>query len=94
MIIKLKIKNKNVELSPAEAEDLYRQLDQVFGKRDDLFPFVPHYDPQPIDTAPKYPNPYPWWGIYPPTTTCTVGDDINAPKFTCLEDLAWNSVGK
>lgn len=64
MFIKLKIKNKQIELSVSEAEELFDQLNQVFKKDNNLsnYPFIPqHYEPYPLQPSfPVHPYTYPW----------------------------------
>lgn len=59
MFIKLKIKNKNIELSVEEAEKLFDQLNQVFGKTPPapFNPWYPNYPIQPLEPmSPAYPT--------------------------------------
>ena len=66
MKIKLKIKNKNVELSTQEAEELFDQLSEIFGPKFLEQPYIPQFLGDTSSTIP-YPN-------YKPAGTC---DDNN-----------------
>ena len=45
---KLKLKNKEIELTVQEAEDLYNDLNKIFGKdNNNVYPYTLPYDPYP-----------------------------------------------
>ncbi len=73
---KLQLGTKEVELTTAEAKELYSQLDQLFGKP--VQPYIPHYG-SPGDSTGS-----PWPGL-PYKVTCvdavlSSGVTVNASK--------------
>lgn len=60
MTIKIKINDKEVEMTPEAAKRLYDELAGIFGSSQPVAP---------IDRVP--PTPYPWYPWQPLTTPCT-----------------------
>lgn len=61
------ISGKTIDLTPEEAKELYRQLDELFGGKDPVY--IPPVVPDPYPVQPWQPS-WPWYDPWKPYVTC------------------------